>query len=138
MLHQLGSCTGVLSHAEQFSPNGQSQCKVRRLLAYMQTDDVSIHNYFGEKAMFSLLGTIFVGLIVGFIARAVKPGDDKLGWIMTAVLGVGGSFLANFVGQSLGWYKAGATAGYIASVVGAVILLVIYGFVKSKTGGPSA
>jgi uncharacterized membrane protein YeaQ/YmgE (transglycosylase-associated protein family) len=87
--------------------------------------------------MMSLLGTIFVGLIVGFIARAVKPGDDKLGWIMTAILGVGGSFLANFVGQSLGWYKSGATAGYIASVVGAIILLVIYGFVKSKTGGPS-
>jgi uncharacterized membrane protein YeaQ/YmgE (transglycosylase-associated protein family) len=87
--------------------------------------------------MMSLLGTIFVGLIVGFIARAVKPGDDKLGWIMTAILGVGGSFLANFVGQSLGWYKPGATAGYIASVVGAIILLVIYGFVKSKTGGSS-
>lgn len=87
--------------------------------------------------MMSLLGTIFVGLIVGFIARAVKPGDDKLGWIMTAILGVGGSFLANFVGQSLGWYKQGATAGYIASVVGAIILLVIYGFVKSKTGGSS-
>ncbi len=85
--------------------------------------------------MLSILGTIFIGLIVGFIARAVKPGDDKLGWIMTAVLGIAGSFLANFVGQSLGWYKAGATAGFLASVVGAVILLVIYGFVKSKSGG---
>jgi uncharacterized membrane protein YeaQ/YmgE (transglycosylase-associated protein family) len=77
--------------------------------------------------------TILVGLIVGFIARAVKPGDDKLGWIMTAVLGVGGSFLANFVGQSMGWYKQGDTAGWIASVVGAIVLLVIYGFVKSKS-----
>jgi uncharacterized membrane protein YeaQ/YmgE (transglycosylase-associated protein family) len=87
--------------------------------------------------MFSILGTIIIGLIVGFIARAVKPGDDKLGWIMTAVLGVGGSFLANFVGQSLGWYKQGDAAGFIASVVGAIILLVIYGFVKSKTSGGS-
>jgi uncharacterized membrane protein YeaQ/YmgE (transglycosylase-associated protein family) len=87
--------------------------------------------------MMSLLGTIFVGLIVGFIARAVKPGDDKLGWIMTAVLGVAGSFLANFVGQQLGWYKPGDAAGWIASVVGAIILLVIYGFVKSKSGGTS-
>jgi uncharacterized membrane protein YeaQ/YmgE (transglycosylase-associated protein family) len=77
--------------------------------------------------------TILVGLIVGFIARAVKPGDDKLGWIMTAVLGVGGSFLANFVGQSMGWYKQGDTAGWIASVVGAIVLLVIYGFVKGKS-----
>jgi uncharacterized membrane protein YeaQ/YmgE (transglycosylase-associated protein family) len=90
-----------------------------------------------EKRMFSILGTIIIGLIVGFIARAVKPGDDKLGWIMTAVLGVGGSFLANFVGQSMGWYKAGAAAGFIASVVGAIVLLVIYGFVKSKAAGGS-
>jgi uncharacterized membrane protein YeaQ/YmgE (transglycosylase-associated protein family) len=81
--------------------------------------------------------TILVGLVVGFIARAVKPGDDKLGWIMTAVLGIGGSFLANFVGQSMGWYKQGDAAGWIASVVGAIVLLVIYGFVKSKSGGSS-
>lgn len=82
--------------------------------------------------MFSILGTIFVGLIVGLIARAVKPGDDKLGWIMTAVLGVAGSFLAGYVGVAMGWYAQGATAGWIASVVGAVVLLVVYGFVKSK------
>jgi uncharacterized membrane protein YeaQ/YmgE (transglycosylase-associated protein family) len=81
--------------------------------------------------------TIFVGLIVGFIARAVKPGDDKLGWIMTAVLGIAGSFLASFVGQSLGWYKQGDAAGWIASVLGAIVLLVIYGFVKGKSGGSS-
>jgi uncharacterized membrane protein YeaQ/YmgE (transglycosylase-associated protein family) len=81
--------------------------------------------------------TIVVGLIVGFIARAVKPGDDKLGWIMTAVLGIAGSFLASFVGQSLGWYKQGDAAGWIASVLGAIVLLVIYGFVKGKSGGSS-
>jgi uncharacterized membrane protein YeaQ/YmgE (transglycosylase-associated protein family) len=85
--------------------------------------------------MLSIFGTIFVGLIVGLIARAVKPGDDKLGWIMTAVLGVAGSFLANFVGQSMGWYKPGAPAGWIASVVGAIVLLVIYGLVKGKASG---
>lgn len=82
--------------------------------------------------MLSILGTIFVGLIVGLIARAVKPGDDKLGWIMTAVLGVAGAFLAGYVGVAMGWYARGATAGWIASVVGAVVLLVVYGFVKSK------
>jgi uncharacterized membrane protein YeaQ/YmgE (transglycosylase-associated protein family) len=83
--------------------------------------------------MLSIIGTIVVGLIVGFIARAVKPGDDKLGWIMTAVLGVAGSFLANFVGQFMGWYKQGDAAGWIASVVGAIVLLVIYGLVKGKS-----
>ncbi len=83
--------------------------------------------------MMSILYTIFIGLIVGFIARAVKPGEDKLGWIMTAVLGVAGSFLATYAGQALGWYKAGSAAGWIASVVGAVILLIIYGMVAKKS-----
>ena len=83
--------------------------------------------------MLSVIGSLLIGLIVGFIARAVKPGDDKLGWIMTALLGVAGSFLANYVGQMLGWYQAGETAGFIASVVGAVVLLFVYGLVKSKT-----
>jgi len=82
--------------------------------------------------MMSILGTLFVGLIVGFIARMVKPGDDKLGWIMTAVLGIAGSFLAQFAGTALGLYRQGDVAGWIASVVGAVILLVIYGMVKKN------
>jgi uncharacterized membrane protein YeaQ/YmgE (transglycosylase-associated protein family) len=88
--------------------------------------------------MMSVIGTIFVGLIVGFIARAVKPGDDKLGWIMTAVLGIAGSFLASYAGQAFGLYKQGDAAGWIASVVGAIILLVIYGLVKGKSGGSSS
>ena len=87
--------------------------------------------------MMSIIGTIIVGLIVGFIARAIKPGDDKLGWIMTAVLGVAGSFVASFAGTALGLYKQGAPAGWIASVVGAVILLFIYSMVTKKSGGGS-
>ncbi|MBC7681137.1 MAG: GlsB/YeaQ/YmgE family stress response membrane protein [Ferruginibacter sp.] len=83
--------------------------------------------------MFSLIGTLIVGLIVGLIARAVKPGDDKLGFIMTAILGVAGSFGASLIGQKMGWYAAGGAAGWIASVVGAVVLLFIYSIVKSKS-----
>lgn len=82
--------------------------------------------------MLSILGTALVGLIVGFIARAIKPGDDKLGWIMTAVLGVAGSFAATYAGQAMGWYQVGESAGWIASVIGAVVLLVIYGILKKK------
>ena len=82
--------------------------------------------------MLSILGTALVGLIVGFIARAIKPGDDKLGWIMTAVLGVAGSFAATYAGQAMGWYQAGQSAGWIASVIGAVVLLVIYGILKKN------
>lgn len=74
-----------------------------------------------------LIGTLFVGLIVGAIARFLLPGEQKMGWIMTCLLGVGGSLGAGFVGQQLGWYRAGQGAGWIASVLGAVVLLLIAG-----------
>lgn len=85
--------------------------------------------------MFSLLGTLIVGLIVGLIARAIKPGDDSLGWIMTILLGIAGSFLASYIGVALGWYQQGDAAGWIASVVGAIILLALYTLVRGKTTG---
>jgi len=81
----------------------------------------------------SIIVTIIIGLIVGFLARALKPGDDKLGWIMTAILGIAGSFLASYAGSAMGWYAPGEAAGFLASVIGAILLLVIYGLVKSKT-----
>lgn len=86
-----------------------------------------------EKNMMSLIGTLFVGLVVGLIARAIKPGDDSLGWIMTALLGVAGSFLASYVGVALGWYETGQTAGWIASVVGAIIILFIYNLLRGRS-----
>jgi len=82
--------------------------------------------------MLSLMGTLLIGLVVGFIARAVKPGDDKLGWIMTSLLGVAGSFLASYVGTAMGWYQQGDAAGWIASVVGAIVLLILFSLIKSK------
>lgn len=82
--------------------------------------------------MMSVLGTLFIGLIVGFIARAIKPGNDKLGWIMTSILGVAGSFLASYAGKALGFYQAGQVAGFVASVVGAIALLFVYALVKGK------
>lgn len=69
-----------------------------------------------------------VGFVVGLIARAVLPGTQRVGIILTAVLGIAGSFVAGFVGQALGWYSAGQGAGFIGSVLGAVVLL----FVVSK------
>ena len=81
----------------------------------------------------SWIVTIIIGFIVGLIARAIKPGNDKLGLIMTTILGVAGAALANFVGQKMGWYGPGQAAGWIASVVGAMILLFIYSLVKGKS-----
>ncbi|MDP1648781.1 MAG: GlsB/YeaQ/YmgE family stress response membrane protein [Rubrivivax sp.] len=74
-----------------------------------------------------IIGTIFVGLIVGAIARFVLPGEQKMGWILTIVLGIAGSLVAGFVGQALGWYTVGEPAGWIASVLGAVVLLIVVG-----------
>ncbi|MBA4178034.1 MAG: GlsB/YeaQ/YmgE family stress response membrane protein [Leptothrix sp. (in: Bacteria)] len=80
-----------------------------------------------------IIGTIIVGLIVGAIARFVLPGEQKMGWIMTCLLGIGGSMAAGFVGQMLGWYTVGQATGWIASVVGAVVLLFVVG--KLRGGG---
>ena len=80
-----------------------------------------------------LIGTIVVGLIVGAIARFITPGEQKMGWILTILLGVGGSLAAGFIGQALGWYKAGEGAGWIASVVGALVLLFVVQKVRGST-----
>ena len=82
--------------------------------------------YQWEQVMGQILVTLFVGLIVGWIARFLLPGRQSLGLIMTSLLGVAGSFAASYAGQFLGLYPAGAPAGWIASVVGAMVLLFIY------------
>lgn len=70
--------------------------------------------------------TLIVGLIVGAIAKLLMPGKDPGGIIVTMLLGVAGAFLASFVGQTMGLYGAGEPAGFIAAVVGSIILLAIY------------
>ncbi len=79
-----------------------------------------------------ILATIVVGFIVGLIARAVMPGDQKLGLIMTTLLGIAGSLLASYGGAAVGLYAPGTPAGWIASVVGAILVLWIYGMVSKK------
>ena len=81
----------------------------------------------------SIIGTILIGFIVGLIARALKPGDDKLGLIMTTLLGIAGSFVARYAGMAMGLYAEGEAAGWIASVIGAVVLLFIYSLVRGRS-----
>ena len=76
-----------------------------------------------------------VGFVVGLIARAILPGDQKIGIILTAVLGIAGSFVAGFVGQAVGWYQAGQGAGFIGSVVGAIVVLFAYTKLAGSGGG---
>ena len=84
--------------------------------------------------MLHYLWIALIGLFAGLIARALHPGKDNLGLIMTAVLGIAGSFAATYLGQLAGWYKAGENAGFLMSVLGAIVLLVIYGLIARKSG----
>jgi uncharacterized membrane protein YeaQ/YmgE (transglycosylase-associated protein family) len=79
-----------------------------------------------------ILWTLLIGFVCGLLARALKPGKDKLGFFMTILLGIGGALLARFVGGAIGWYGPNDPAGFIASVLGAILLLVIYGLVRKK------
>jgi uncharacterized membrane protein YeaQ/YmgE (transglycosylase-associated protein family) len=84
----------------------------------------------------SFVWMALVGLLVGFVARAILPGTQSLGMILTAVLGVAGSFAAGFLGQAVDFYQAGEGAGFIGSVVGAILLLFVVS--KLKGSGPAA
>ncbi|RZL89805.1 MAG: GlsB/YeaQ/YmgE family stress response membrane protein [Variovorax sp.] len=81
----------------------------------------------------SIVWTILIGFVAGLVARAIKPGDDSAGFIVTTLIGIAGSLIATYLGQAMGWYTAGQGAGFIASVVGAIVLLFIYGLIKRKS-----
>jgi len=83
-----------------------------------------------------IIMTFIIGLVVGIIAKFLMPGKDPGGFIITAILGVIGSFLATWLGQALGWYHAGETAGWIGSIIGAIILLIIYRLFTRKSATP--
>ncbi|MGY1459754.1 MULTISPECIES: GlsB/YeaQ/YmgE family stress response membrane protein [unclassified Luteimonas] len=83
----------------------------------------------------SWLWIILVGFVVGVLARLIKPGKQDLGIIMTVVLGIVGALLAGWVGRLLGWYAEGEKVGFIASLVGAIVLLFIAEFVNGKRKG---
>ena len=80
-----------------------------------------------------ILWTLLIGFIAGLLARALKPGNDKLNILWTIVLGIAGAFLARYVGGAMGWYAPEAPVGWLASIAGAIVLLVIYGFIKKKS-----
>jgi uncharacterized membrane protein YeaQ/YmgE (transglycosylase-associated protein family) len=78
-----------------------------------------------------VIWTIILGFVIGVVAKLLHPGKDNMGFIMTILLGIAGSFLAGIIGEAVGWYKAGEGAGFIASVIVAITLLVIYGRIKA-------
>jgi uncharacterized membrane protein YeaQ/YmgE (transglycosylase-associated protein family) len=80
--------------------------------------------------MFSLLWELIIGLVVGAVAKLLMPGKDPGGIWITMALGIAGSIVATYLGQVIGWYREGQTAGFIMSVVGAIVLLVIYRLIR--------
>ncbi len=80
-----------------------------------------------------IIWTIVIGFVAGVIAKFIMPGDNEpSGFVMTTVLGVIGAFVATYLGQALGWYGEGSGAGLIGAVVGAIIVLAVYGYVRRR------
>ena len=83
----------------------------------------------------SIVWIIVLGFLAGVVAKLIHPGRENMGFIMTTVLGIVGSVVAGYAGQALGIYQAGQGAGFIGSVVGAVVLLFLYGLVRGRAAG---
>ncbi len=80
-----------------------------------------------------ILWTIIIGLIVGAIAKLIMPGRDPGGFIVTILLGIAGALVAGWIGRALNWYAEGQPAGFIASVTGAILLLLIYRMIRGRS-----
>src|SRR5512138_3592844 len=90
------------------------------------------HRTLGGRMHF--IGMIIIGLIAGALAKLIMPGKDPGGFIITILLGIGGSIVANFLGRAVGWYDENSGAGFIASTVGAILILWIYRlFTKNRS-----
>ena len=82
----------------------------------------------------SIIWTIIIGFVAGIVAKFLHPGssNEPSGFILTTALGIVGAFVATYLGQAIGWYRAGEGAGFIGAVVGAIIVLVVWGVLAPK------
>ncbi|WP_431858021.1 GlsB/YeaQ/YmgE family stress response membrane protein [Azospirillum sp.] len=80
-----------------------------------------------------ILWTIIIGFLAGIVAKFLMPGRDPGGFIITTLLGIAGAFVATYLGQAVGWYRAGDGAGFIGAVVGAIVILAIYRMVVGRS-----
>jgi uncharacterized membrane protein YeaQ/YmgE (transglycosylase-associated protein family) len=82
-----------------------------------------------------ILWMAIIGLVIGALAKLIMPGRDPGGVVITALIGIAGSLLAGMLGRAAGWYREGESAGFIASVIGAIVLLAIYRAIVGRRGG---
>jgi uncharacterized membrane protein YeaQ/YmgE (transglycosylase-associated protein family) len=81
-----------------------------------------------------IIWTIIIGFVAGVIAKFIMPGDkEPKGFILTTILGIIGAFVATYLGQAIGWYEANQGAGFIGAIVGAIIVLFIWGLISKRT-----
>jgi uncharacterized membrane protein YeaQ/YmgE (transglycosylase-associated protein family) len=88
-----------------------------------------------------IVWTIVIGFVVGIIAKFLMPGDNEpKGFVLTVILGIVGAFVASFLGQAVGFYEPGESAGFIGSIAGAIIVLWVWGFIvkKKQANGPTS
>jgi uncharacterized membrane protein YeaQ/YmgE (transglycosylase-associated protein family) len=81
----------------------------------------------------SILWTIIIGLIAGALARLIVPGTEPGGFIVSIILGVVGALVFTFLGKAVGWYEPGESAGLIGATLGAILVLVVYHFIKRRS-----
>jgi uncharacterized membrane protein YeaQ/YmgE (transglycosylase-associated protein family) len=80
----------------------------------------------------NILGVIVIGFVIGFLAKLLMPGRDPGGFIITILLGIAGSFVATYIGQHFGWYRQGQPAGFIAAILGAILILIVYRLITRR------
>jgi uncharacterized membrane protein YeaQ/YmgE (transglycosylase-associated protein family) len=81
----------------------------------------------------SIIWTIIIGFVAGIIAKLIMPGpNEPSGFILTTILGIVGAFVATYLGQAIGWYRADEGAGFIGAIVGAIVVLFIWGVIAGR------
>jgi uncharacterized membrane protein YeaQ/YmgE (transglycosylase-associated protein family) len=101
------------------------------VLGYGRSRSALYPSIFGEYTMFSLIYTIIIGAVIGVLARFFKPGADSMGWILTILLGIGGSWVGSYIAPRIG--LTGSFTGFAVSIACAVGLLFLYEFMRKKT-----
>jgi uncharacterized membrane protein YeaQ/YmgE (transglycosylase-associated protein family) len=86
-----------------------------------------------EEGVMHIIGWIVFGLVVGIVAKFLMPGRDPGGFVITALLGIGGALVGGFVGRMIGWYGDGNPVGFVMAVVGSIIVLIVYRFTFGRT-----
>jgi uncharacterized membrane protein YeaQ/YmgE (transglycosylase-associated protein family) len=102
-------------------------------VSYIATGLIAVFQASQEVVMFNLLWEAIIGLIVGALAKFIMPGKDPGGIFITMLIGIAGALLATFIGSHVGLYREGQRAGFIMSLLGAIVLLALYRLIKGKT-----